>query len=327
MFELAPIDKLEVQVLVDDVTDPHSSVPDYAESEPSYLMRTGKMPVIDPKYLCCAVHGFSCLVTAYRVAQKHTLLFDTGPEPYAFVRNCQRLDADLGSVEGIVLSHGHIDHGGGLLAALDAIGEQNGHRPVQVFVHPDMFRSHALMLPNGTMVLIEDIPHADALTAHGASVRQSTTSQTILDRMFCISGEIPRLTAFERGFPGHYRKTADGKDWQPDPLIMEEHFLAANVAGKGLVVFSGCSHAGVINVLRCARSEAAQTPLYGVIGGLHLVGMHEAIIDQTVEAMREFGLRVIAAGHCTGWRAVNALATAFGDRVVAPCAVGERYLF
>jgi 7,8-dihydropterin-6-yl-methyl-4-(beta-D-ribofuranosyl)aminobenzene 5'-phosphate synthase len=145
--------------------------------------------------------------------------------------------------------------------------------------------------------------------------------------MFGISGEIPRVTSFERGLPGHYRRTADGKNWEPDPLIMDERFLATNVAGKGLIVFSGCSHAGIINVLKCAHAETPLTPLYGLFGGMHLVGMNEPIIAETVEAVREFQLSVIAVGHCTGWRATNALTNAFGDQVVAPCAVGKRYAF
>jgi 7,8-dihydropterin-6-yl-methyl-4-(beta-D-ribofuranosyl)aminobenzene 5'-phosphate synthase len=70
-----------------------------------------------------------------------------------------------------------------------------------------------------------------------------------------------------------------------------------------------------------------QAPLFGLFGGLHLAGMHEPIIRDTVEAMRDFRLGVIAVGHCTGWRAVNALAAAFGDQVVAPTAVGKRYTF
>ncbi|MSO71021.1 MAG: hypothetical protein EXQ88_03275 [Alphaproteobacteria bacterium] len=73
--------------------------------------------------------------------------------------------------------------------------------------------------------------------------------------------------------------------------------------------------------------ERDQLTAQGVIGGLHLAGMHEPISGQTVEALRAFDLRVMAVGHCTGWRAVNALTSAFGDRVVAPCAVGERFVF
>ena len=177
------------------------------------------------------------------------------------------------------------------------------------------------------MLPFEDIPGPELLTSHGASLKQSRTSQSILDSMFSISGEIPRVTPFERGFPGHLRQTADGKDWEPDPLIMDEHFLAANVAGKGLVVFSGCSHAGVINILKCAQANSPQTPLYGFVGGLHLAGMAwEPIIQQTVDAMREFDLKFIAVGHCTGWRAENAITNAFGDQIVAPCAVGKRYV-
>jgi len=286
MFNLAPVDRLEVQILIDDVSDLLSSVPAFAESEFVYLIRTGRMPVVAAKCMCCAVHGFSCLVTAYRGAQKRTMLFDTGPEPYAFIRNCQRLNVDLGAVEGILLSHGHCDHAGGLLVALDAIRKQNADCSIPFYAHPDMFRSRAMAMPNGAMLPIEDIPSIETLTEHGASVYQSTAPQAVLDNMYYISGEIPRLTSFEHGMPGHYRRTTDGKDWEPDPLIMDERFLAANVAGKGLVIFSGCSHAGIVNILQSARAEAAHTPVYGVIGGLHLAGMDESLTQKTVEAMR-----------------------------------------
>ena len=327
MSGLLPLDKLEVQVLVDDVADPLSSVPAYAESEVGYLLRKGKLPVLAAGSMCAAAHGIACVVTAYRGSERCTMLFDAGPEPYALIRNCDLLETDLGAVDGIVLSHGHIDHSGGLLAALDAIQERNGHRQVALYTHPSMFQSRAFMLPNGTIVPIEDIPAPKVLAAHGARVVQSMTSQVVLDGMFFVSGEVPRVTPFEQGLPGHYRRAADGKNWEPDPLIMDEHFLAANVAGKGLIVFSGCAHAGAINILRCARAALPQTPTYGLIGGLHLVGPNEAIIQQTVAALREFRLQVIAAGHCTGWRAMSALVSAFGDEVVTPCAVGKRYVF
>jgi len=108
---------------------------------------------------------------------------------------------------------------------------------------------------------------------------------------------------------------------------MDERWLAVNVKGKGLVVLSACSHAGIVNVLKHAGANFADVPLYAVVGGLHLSGVNEEIIPQTVKAMREFGLTQIAAGHCTGWRAIAALSAAFGDKVLAPTAVGKRYTF
>lgn len=326
MFTLSPVDRLEVQVLVDDVADPLSSVPDYAESEMGYLLRTGRLPELSVDRMCTAAHGLSCLVTAYRGEVKHTVLFDVGPNPEVLLQNCQRLGVDLKSIDAVVLSHGHIDHGGALLAALDAIVAGDPDRKIDVFAHPDAFRHRAMALPNGLMLPFEDIPDPETLLAHRGVLHQEAVPQSILDDMFCVSGEIPRTTPFEIGFPGHFRTAAGGDEWEPDPLIRDEHFLAANVAGKGLIVFSGCSHAGIINILRCASSECPETKVYGVFGGLHLAGMTEQLIEPTVEAMRAFTPQLLAVGHCTGWRAVNALSQALGDNVVAPMAVGERYI-
>ena len=110
-------------------------------------------------------------------------------------------------------------------------------------------------------------------------------------------------------------------------MLVDERFLAVNVADKGLVVFSACSHAGIVNVLTHARDSFPAVPLHAAMGGLHLSGTNEAIIPQTVEGLRGFGLKTLAAGHCTGWRAMTALANAFGDKVLAPTAVGKTYTF
>jgi 7,8-dihydropterin-6-yl-methyl-4-(beta-D-ribofuranosyl)aminobenzene 5'-phosphate synthase len=148
----------------------------------------------------------------------------------------------------------------------------------------------------------------------------------VLDDLVYVSGEIPRVTAFEVGLPGQHRKTPDGSGWEPDPLIMDERFVAVALKSKGLVVFTACSHAGVVNVLKHARGCFPELPLYGVLGGFHLSGTNERVIPDTVESMREFDLAVIAAAHCTGWRAIGALASTFGDAVV-PSAVGKLYKF
>jgi 7,8-dihydropterin-6-yl-methyl-4-(beta-D-ribofuranosyl)aminobenzene 5'-phosphate synthase len=174
---------------------------------------------------------------------------------------------------------------------------------------------------------MEDVPSVVALTAHGADVVVTSEPQTFLDDMFHVSGEIPRKVPFEQGLPGHYQKSLDGSEWQPDPWIMDERWLGVHVRGKGLVVFTACSHAGVVNVLNDARARFPDVKLHTVLGGLHLSGATEKIIPDTVAALKDFSLATIAAGHCTGWRAMTALANTFGDEKLTPLAVGKRFVF
>lgn len=323
---LIAVDRLEILVLVDNSTDILSSTPSHVESEFAGLTRRG-IRMFAGKCLCCAAHGLSCLVTAWRGAASHTVLFDTGPEDYAFERNVTRLGADLGIVESIVLSHGHWDHAGAMLLALNLIRSRAGGRKIPFYAHPGMFHSRAVKLPNGTLLRLEDVPSVKDLTAFGAEVMVTDEPQALLDGMFFVSGEIPRVTPYERGLPGQVRLMEDGESWESDELLMDERFLAVNVADKGLVVLSACSHAGIVNVLMHARDSFPGVPLHAVMGGLHLAGPNEAVIPQTVEGLRAFNLKAIAAGHCTGWHALTALANAFGDKILAPSAVGKRYTF
>jgi len=328
MQALTAVDSVEAHILVDNVTDNLSSVPSFVETEFASLSRRRKGSwVLAGSCLCCAAHGLSCLITVRRNGAARTLLFDTGPEDRTFEQNVSRLGADLAPVEAIVLSHGHWDHGGAILRALQLIRDRNGGREIPYYAHPDMFRTRAMKQPNGSMRLMEDVPSAEAVTANGARVVVAKEPQLPLDGMAYVSGEIPRVTPFERGLPGQHRKTLDGTGWELDDLIMDERFVAVNVAQKGLIVFTACSHAGVINVLKHAKACFPDLPLYAVIGGLHLVGSNERIIGETVEAMREFDLAIIAAGHCTGWRAITALANTFGDDRLVPLAVGKTFAF
>ena len=328
MNALMPVDGVEVQVLVDNATDNLSSVPSFVETELGALGRRRRGSWVQGgSCLCCAAWGLSCLISIRKGSATKTLLFDSGPEDGILERNVSRLGVDLGPVEAIVLSHGHWDHAGAMLRALQLIRDRNGGREIPYYAHPDMFRTRADKQPNGSMRLIEDVPSIAALTAHGAQVVNTTEAQLLLDGMVHVSGEIPRITPFERGLPGQHRKTLDGAGWELDELIMDERFLIVNVADKGLIVFTACSHAGVINVLKHARTCFGGVPLHAVVGGLHLAGVNERIIPETVEAMREFELAVIAAGHCTGWRAMTALANAFGDGKLVPISVGKRFSF
>ena len=117
--------------------------------------------------------------------------------------------------------------------------------------------------------------------------------------MRLLSGEVPRRS-FERGLGDHFQCTGSG-DWEPDPLVMDERFLVAHVRGKGLAIFTGCSHAGIVNVCRPAQELFPASPLYALVGGLHLVYPNQELIEETIAEIKNFGFRVIIPGHCTGW--------------------------
>ncbi len=325
MSEVLSVDRLEVLVVVDNTTDSLSTNPKNVVPEWTGLLTRGRMRVISGQAICCAHHGLSLLITAHRGSESRTLLFDAGPEGATFLRNAKILGLDFGAIEAVALSHGHWDHAGGLLAAIDAIASVRRNETVHCYVHPGMFAQRATRRPSGELFVQELVPAPSLLTKAGATVTNTRQPQIAGGGMFYISGEIPRLTKYEVGLPGHLRQAEDGESWEPDPLIMDERFISVHVKGKGQFVFSACSHAGLVNVLNHARATFPTVPLYGVMGGLHLSGVTEKIIPDTIEDLKGFNLKLVAAGHCTGWRAIAALAAMFKEELV-PTAVGKRYL-
>jgi len=324
---LVPVDRLDVLVLVDNVTDFLSTTPTFVTRELVRLQRRG-MRLMTGGAICCASHGLSLVITAHGPHGARTMLFDGGPVDYAVERNGVRLGVDFGAIEAVMLSHGHWDHAGGIPRALAMIGTANGGRAVPLFLHPGMFHERGQRQSDGGVLPMDPIPTPKQWTAFGAEPIVTHAPQTVLDNMFFVSGEIPRVTTYEKGLARQVRRVADDVRWEPDPLVTDERFLAAHVRSKGLVVFSACSHAGIVNVLRHARASYPDVKLHAVMGGFHLSGgTEEAIIPNTVADLRGFGLDVIVPAHCTGWRAVNALEREFGEAVVAPSAVGKQFSF
>ena len=143
--ELRAVDRIEVQVLVDNVTDNLSTLPAGADitHEWAYLIREGLVSEISGDNTCCACHGLALVVTVRTGDDAHTVLFDGGPAGYAVKRNGERLATDFGHIDTIVLSHGHWDHAGGLLAALELIRDAGGGegREIPFHVHPGRARA------------------------------------------------------------------------------------------------------------------------------------------------------------------------------------------
>ena len=313
------VDELTVHVVVDNTTDMLSSRPAHVASELRVLRDAG-VQELTGEALCSAHHGLCLAVTARLGEEARSVLFDAGPDPYAVERNARHMN--LGRVEALVLSHGHFDHSEGLLKAIEMIRAANGGQTVPLHVHPGAFVKRAMRLPDGAILPLQDVAPRRVLEESGARVVASAEPEEILGGLFYLSGEIPRRS-FERGLKNHLKRSTGGQ-WEADPLIQDERFMAAHVRGKGIAIFTGCSHAGLLNICGHAQEIFPDVSLYAVVGGLHLVSPNEDIIRETIVELHKFGLRVIIPGHCTGWRAVHALVGAFGEEVVDPLAVGSR---
>jgi 7,8-dihydropterin-6-yl-methyl-4-(beta-D-ribofuranosyl)aminobenzene 5'-phosphate synthase len=325
---LLPVDGLEVLVLVDNVTDSLSTVPPWAKNEQARLLQAG-MTETSGEAKCCAHHGLSLVLAASAGGETRYGLFDAGPEAYTLARNGRLLGVPFGDIGWIALSHGHWDHGGGLVEAVRHIFQANGGKRVPVHLNEGMFARRGMTLPDGKCLPMKKVPGAVELSAAGAEVVMSPQPRLLGGDCFYLSGEIPRVTPYEKGLPGHMALSADGKSWEPDPWLRDERYLAVNIRDKGIAVFSMCSHAGVINVLKDARDTFEGVPLHAVAGGFHLSGAGvEAIIPDTIRDLMSFGLKRIVPAHCTGWRAFTALSNACGDeRVLMPSAVGRTFVF
>lgn len=325
--DLRRVDSLEVLVLVDNLTDALSTTPSGVVNETATLLGAG-MTEMSGEAKCCAHHGFSLLLTARVGSAAHTVMFDAGPEAYAVSRNGERLGVRFDSIEDIALSHGHWDHGGGLVEATRLVFAANGGKRVPVHINDGMLVERGSALANGAYLPMKAVPRPQELAAAGAEVVSSPESRRLGSGCFHLSGEIPRVTSYEKGLPGHVRLAGDGKTWEPDPWLRDERYLAVNVKSKGIVVFSMCSHAGIVNVLTDARARFADEPLHAVMGGFHLSGKTvEAVIPETIMGLMSFGLKRIVPAHCTGWRAFTALSQRCDEETLVPSAVGRKFLF
>jgi 7,8-dihydropterin-6-yl-methyl-4-(beta-D-ribofuranosyl)aminobenzene 5'-phosphate synthase len=258
-----------------------------------------------------AQHGFSVLIRVRQGAKQGIVLFDTGVSRQGTLHNIDALEIPLGDVRAIVLSHGHADHALGL----PGIVERLGIRSVPLVLHPDAYLERKLVLPNGDELHIPP-PRRSDFAREQIEVIEEVGPSMLLDGMVLVSGEVARTCAFETGFAVHYARRHGV--WEPDPLIHDDQCAIVNVRDKGLVVITGCGHAGIINTIRNAQALTGIQQVFAVVGGFHLTGaLFEPIIGPTVTALRQINPRYLVPGHCTGWKAMHALAREMPDAFIA----------
>ena len=309
-------------VLMDNATDP--LIPDQGPvtrlswpkvlTDPTARVRAQFAPDGVPDFLIGEA-GFSALVRFEKNGRERTLLFDTGVSPTGMVENMRRLGLSLGDVEVIVLSHGHWDH----VTGMEGVARTLARAGLPVMIHPEFWSRRRIRFPGLDPA---ELPATSrpALEGAGFEIVEERHPSFLLDGSVLITGEVDRTTEFETGFQGH-DAFRDGR-WEPDPLILDDQALVLRLRDRGLVLLSGCGHAGIVNTVRYAQKLTGQREIAAIIGGFHLSGpMFEPVIAPTVRAFDELAPALLVPAHCTGWRAVHQLAARFPDAFV-PSTVG-----
>lgn len=244
---LVELDSLEIVAIIDNELDPISASQNPNVQQVGTIKSIGLSgrKLTNPERcelkmedICCSAHGLSLMITGIKGDTRHTVLFDTGPEEAAWERNANRLKAQIENIEVIQLSHWHRDHSGGMLKVLqmiDAARSQNANAqslpPVQVDLHPARPDYRGVQPPDLPVISFQADPSFSEIEQMGAIVKKNDKPHTVLDDMFLVSGEIPRVTPYEKGLRAGVRyEEAKGK-WVEDTQIADERFLMCNLKG------------------------------------------------------------------------------------------------
>ncbi len=320
-IRLDPVEEVTITVVVDNVIDvfmpdqgPASRFREGSTSL-SRVSRTLEGGSVDE--LPMAEHGFAALVTVAANATRQTVLFDAGRTPDGLRHNLRTLRLDPRDLTAVVLSHGHFDHTTGL----DGLARLMGRSGLPVVIHPEFWSKRRLLLPGREPWELPSTSRS-ALIGVGFDIMEGRQPSFLLEGRLLVTGEIDRTNDFEPGFP--FQDAWDGHAWQPDPLVLDDQAIIVHVRDRGLVVMTGCGHAGIINTLRYAQRLTGVGRIHAVIGGFHLNGpLYEAFIGTTCDALAALAPDVLVPCHCTGWRATHRLAARFPDAFI-PSSVGTR---
>ena len=298
------VDKVEILTLqdnfIDIVTKDNSDV----------IQRAMPLKGMEISNSILAEHGFSSLVTITRDGQSRSLLFDFGFSEDGAARNAEALNADLAAVEVLALSHGHLDHVGGI----KKMAEMVGNNSLDLVLHPWSFvNPRFLKITEELKVYFPAFTKEKAIEC-GVNIVETEDPYPLLDNQVIFLGQIPRVTPFEKGAPDLCCEV-DGKE-MADPFH-DDTGLAFNIKGRGLVVLSGCAHAGIVNTVKHARQVTGIDDVHAIMGGFHLSGTDfDSVVKPTTDELKAFQPDYIVPTHCTGREVVMYIEREMPDQFI-----------
>ena len=245
--------------------------------------------------------GLSMMLELKADTCEKKILYDTNSAAAPILHNLKILEKSLDDVSAIFLSHCHYDHTDGLAGILDAIDQ-----PIPVIAHPEIFRPCFEINPDGVRHIGVTGQNRNSLEQKGATFTLTKASLNLMTGV-TTSGEIERVTSFE--VLEDLYTIIDGEVVQDHEK--DDSAVLINIE-EGLVIITGCCHAGIVNTMMHARKITGVEKVHAVIGGLHLIDASEEKITKSVEALREVDW--VFAGHCTGFDGLHRIAKEMGDR-------------
>lgn len=298
------VDKIEILTLQDNYVDA------VRQDNTPIVSRAVPLKGMEIANTILAEHGFSSMVTVTKNGAPRSILFDFGFSDFGAAFNADALSVDFSSVEAMALSHGHLDHVGGL----KTLAERVGKKDIDLYLHPSAFKNPRYLKISDDFKLYFPSFTREKAEEAGVALKETTEPAGLLDGDLLFLGEIPKKTEFETGAPNLCCEVNNEEMIDP---IEDDTAIVANVKGKGLVVLSGCAHSGIVNTVNYARELTGVDKVHAVMGGFHLTGpAFEGVIEPTANALKDLNPDYVVPTHCTGRDAVNYMERAMPDKFI-----------